>query len=1095
MKALFYIFILLFFLSQIYTYGSDVPDDFPGMLMTTLTQDKGVYLPSKGIVRALVIFIQFPDDNFVDNDNWPLNSYPGFPLGADYLADEVDESGLSYRTKSVSDYFYKMSNGLYHVTGYVYPELVYTPNTQEYYESHNYHYGMINREVLQYLDQNTNINFSEFDNWTTSSSEYSWQAGADGKVDMIFMRYRWIDENIETKFGLYNRGIALLSSNYINNLSTNDGVTIIMNGFPQSGVTNQFGARCNYSDITWSLGLESHEFGHYLFGSWHGGPYGGNGLMKDPPGWIGDVGMHSYERKRLGYMDFTDITEDTRVTITDYLTTNVAYRVFVPGSTSEYYVLENRKKLSIYDRPYSTGLVISHITGNSTGCIDIECADGRWNWNLCEGASTPTYYDDDRIYKDTQNPTSGYDGLDNIKVGGKSDFTADINWLCPDEPVEIHGDANDTYQMDSNKEFTPATNPSSKGIAVILRDKDQNNNLIVDIYPNAWGGTISSNTTWDKDIFVYGNINVTNGATLNISSGVTIKFQGYYSITVQSGAKIIANGTQAKRIVFTSATGSSPGSWGYIKLYGGNNVFKYCDFKYGTSPLYLYYCTASEGSRNLFENCNIHHNSSFGIRLAGSLAKIKGCHIYNNYYGMYCNYSSDVDLIGSKIYNNGSIGIYSSQNNLVELYGTVIENNGGYGISTALGDVIHIGKVYSWGSESTIRDNGSHEVYASNSPPNSVEISVASIHDNIGYEIYNYPSNPCLYAQSVYWNNDISDEDEYPCAQTYGPVTIMPSVYCGLPNNTIPPWDNWEGQPHTAGSPIGKISESPLASNKEWFLDPDIPDAEKIEIGKNIIAANPKSAEAKEALRHLYSIIRPDYRENKLGEKGKFFDYLQGIQGKYSKSEIGKRALRYMIYCKMLENNDEAVIKLSNKALDLFTGEEHNDILVNLAITHTHRGELKEAKSILNELIAKCSAEDELVQIVSDDIADIESQMAQGIWEQDKAGKPLPPPEDQPVSSAPDEFTFSTNYPNPFNPITTITFTLPEPSQVRTEVYDLTGRCVAVLCDRSYPVGTYSVQFDGSALASGIYFIHSQMTSTENPDKSQVFTRKMMLMK
>jgi len=98
-------------------------------------------------------------------------------------------------------------------------------------------------------------------------------------------------------------------------------------------------------------------------------------------------------------------------------------------------------------------------------------------------------------------------------------------------------------------------------------------------------------------------------------------------------------------------------------------------------------------------------------------------------------------------------------------------------------------------------------------------------------------------------------------------------------------------------------------------------------------------------------------------------------------------------------------------------------------------------------------------------------------------------------SLSPVQFTLYQNYPNPFNTITTITFSLTEASQVKTEVYDLTGRCVAVLCDRHYPTGTYSVQFDGSALASGIYILHSRMTAIENPGKSQVFTRKMMLMK
>jgi hypothetical protein len=140
-------------------------------------------------------------------------------------------------------------------------------------------------------------------------------------------------------------------------------------------------------------------------------------------------------------------------------------------------------------------------------------------------------------------------------------------------------------------------------------------------------------------------------------------------------------------------------------------------------------------------------------------------------------------------------------------------------------------------------------------------------------------------------------------------------------------------------------------------------------------------------------------------------------------------------------------------------------------------------------------ADDELIDFLEEDIADVEWQIAEGIWEQDTTGTPSQPPEDQSFASIADEFAFSANYPNPFNPITTITFSLPEASKVKTEVYDLTGRCVAVLCDRHYPAGTYSVQFDGAALASGVYIIRSRMTSIEDPGKSQVFTRKMMLMK
>jgi len=594
-----------------------------------------------------------------------------------------------------------------------------------------------------------------------------------------------------------------------------------------------------------------------------------------------------------------------------------------------------------------------------------------------------------------------------------------------------------------------------------------------------------------KELQYSGNVKLTNSVnipsnvTLTVNNGTSVKFNGYYSLAVQSGAKIIANGTQANPIVFTSATGSSPGSWQYVILYGGNNVFKHCEFRYGYRPLYLNYCAAAEGARNLIESCKIHHNSSYGIYIYRSLANIKGCDIYNNSHGIYCYYYSDVRFTGDSLSNNSDDGIFSYSNNFLEFYGNVIQQNGRYGIYTKSADHLHIGEPYGFYGYNTVRFNGNTEVYAG-SGNTHVEANYSSIHEENpsapGYEIYNDPENLNLFTQNCFWGNNCTPK-------YYGNITFQ--------NPQCTP--TWDGHRFLDG-PLGKMNinrtdDLVKDSDNGFIIDLSLSDEEKIKSCKKIIANQPNSKDACDALIFLYSILRADYLENTLGERNDFYSYLNNLYSKHANKGAGKTALRYMIYWKILEGDDETAIKLSNKALGLFTGEEYNDILANLAITHTHRGELKEAKSILNEIIARCSAEDELVRIVAENIADVEWQIAQGIWEQDKTGKPLPPPEDQPVSSAPDEFAFSANYPNPFNAVTTITFSLPEASQVKAEVYDLTGRCVAVLCDRSYPVGIYSVQFDGSALASGIYILHSRMTAIENPGKSQVFTRKMMLMK
>jgi hypothetical protein len=69
----------------------------------------------------------------------------------------------------------------------------------------------------------------------------------------------------------------------------------------------------------------------------------------------------------------------------------------------------------------------------------------------------------------------------------------------------------------------------------------------------------------------------------------------------------------------------------------------------------------------------------------------------------------------------------------------------------------------------------------------------------------------------------------------------------------------------------------------------------------------------------------------------------------------------------------------------------------------------------------------------------------------------------------PAEFTLHGAYPNPFNPTTTIGFSLPEVSQVNLAVYGLSGRLVATLVDGWRDAGVHEVTFDGSGLTSGVY--------------------------
>ena len=66
--------------------------------------------------------------------------------------------------------------------------------------------------------------------------------------------------------------------------------------------------------------------------------------------------------------------------------------------------------------------------------------------------------------------------------------------------------------------------------------------------------------------------------------------------------------------------------------------------------------------------------------------------------------------------------------------------------------------------------------------------------------------------------------------------------------------------------------------------------------------------------------------------------------------------------------------------------------------------------------------------------------------------------------------TLYSPYPNPFNPTTTLAYHLPKAASVELNVYDVIGNLVGTLSHGWHPAGVYNIAFDGSDLASGIYF-------------------------
>lgn len=88
----------------------------------------------------------------------------------------------------------------------------------------------------------------------------------------------------------------------------------------------------------------------------------------------------------------------------------------------------------------------------------------------------------------------------------------------------------------------------------------------------------------------------------------------------------------------------------------------------------------------------------------------------------------------------------------------------------------------------------------------------------------------------------------------------------------------------------------------------------------------------------------------------------------------------------------------------------------------------------------------------------------------------------------PKEYSLYQNFPNPFNPITTIKFDLPKDGLITLGVYDILGRRITTLVNEQRSAGSYEQVFDASSLASGVYIYKIQAGDFVN-------SKKMLLIK
>lgn len=606
-------------------------------------------------------------------------------------------------------------------------------------------------------------------------------------------------------------------------------------------------------------------------------------------------------------------------------------------------------------------------------------------------------------------------------------------------------------------------------------------------------GTLAHNETWR------GIVNLTNNVT--IPSGITLTIQPATTVRIPSGKKIIVNGTlkaegtASQKITFTRSGAS--GTW-YGICFGNSSVdanciVKYCDIQYAsygiypnqanpkienntfsnnTYALYLYYSSPSIKSNSITSDLAYATNSSPYME-NNLIDNSSSCN-----YGLYL-YNSSPDLFNNTIRGDmvdyAAKAYYYSQPELGTKY-----DNSTYGYN----------RIEYNGNEFTlIAENHAWPFLgATVICPYSGEMNTVKAQQAL--TLVTATNYSTVDAEYVWWG-------EYP------PNIDMFSADGTSRIDKDPARSSDPG----GGSSLGKAladtfnasltnasdSQGPAACDSLWELAEKYRKAGKndsaITIYEMIVDQFSYTAKAHYSLVRINSLTPTT-------DTAELNNYLVGLTSDQKMDMELQAASKELLVSSYHKSGDlKNAIQTAEQLLQQFPKTEHEyTALFNLFnIYQKDLNDDANAKEILKTLKSKYP-DYELTLIAQFDMGEPVD------WKLSKRFAPKPP---IPVMTAelPTTFSLGVNYPNPFNPSTTIPFALPEESQVKLTIYDILGREVITLVNARVPAGSRQAVWNGrdrygNLVASGVYIYRLDAADPDNIRANRFNeSRKLLLLK
>ena len=154
---------------------------------------------------------------------------------------------------------------------------------------------------------------------------------------------------------------------------------------------------------------------------------------------------------------------------------------------------------------------------------------------------------------------------------------------------------------------------------------------------------ITTDTTWraaDSPFIIRNNISVRNNATLTIEAGVVVRFAGNFTLTIQNGSRLIAQGQDNNRVQFIpdNDAGAGPSAYrGIVFENGSTGLMEYCLVDRAHDGVTIR-SSVNEGQVTL-RNCTFQRCSASGVVVDASTVirpVIEGCTFQDSTYGVFC---------------------------------------------------------------------------------------------------------------------------------------------------------------------------------------------------------------------------------------------------------------------------------------------------------------------------------------------------------------------------------------------------------------------------------------------------------------------------